>query len=196
MRKLITFLLVLAVLGSAGYFIYRWQMQQRASAATNFQTVLAERGELIATIGATGRVRSNQTALLYWKISGASDQVYIEVGDQVKRAKLADLQQSSLPQNVILAQATWSAPRKRWTICTPRQKMPASRRCNRLRTMPRQSRAPIPADTSRRPWIRLTWRRWRLSVDQEKISAVSAAFEPYKYYPSGDATPGFEGSPG
>ena len=63
------------------------------------------RGDLTATIGATGSVRANQSADLLWLTTGTVDKVNVEVGDQVNKGDiLADLLQTSLPQNVILAQ--------------------------------------------------------------------------------------------
>lgn len=72
----------------------------------DLQTVKAEVGSLTATVGATGTVRPNQTAQLAWRISGTVEEVNYQVGDQVRKgAVLASLEMTSLPQNVILAQA-------------------------------------------------------------------------------------------
>jgi HlyD family secretion protein len=65
-----------------------------------------ERGALAATIGATGTVRANQSANLFWQTSGTVDQVKVGLGEQIERdQELANLAQTSLAQNVILAQA-------------------------------------------------------------------------------------------
>jgi HlyD family secretion protein len=78
---------------------YRAQME-------NLQTVKAEIGSLVATVGATGTVRAHQTANLVWQVSGTVDEVEVELGDRVAEGKvMAILEQTSLPQNVILAQA-------------------------------------------------------------------------------------------
>jgi HlyD family secretion protein len=51
-------------------------------------------------------VRANQTALLSWQTSGAVGSVDVRVGEQVPKDKvLAALEQTSLPQSIILAQA-------------------------------------------------------------------------------------------
>jgi HlyD family secretion protein len=70
------------------------------------QTVEVDYGSLVATVGATGTVRALQTANLAWQVSGTVDEVLVELGDRVAEGEvLATLEQTSLPQNVILAQA-------------------------------------------------------------------------------------------
>jgi HlyD family secretion protein len=75
----------------------------RAQSA-NLQTALVERGNLTATVGATGSIRALQSAMLIWKTSGTVEKVNVAVGDNVSSDDiLANLELSSLPQNVILA---------------------------------------------------------------------------------------------
>jgi HlyD family secretion protein len=62
-------------------------------------------GNLTATIGATGTVRANRSAKLFWEASGSVENVNVAIGDVVEADQvLASLQIISLPQNVILAQ--------------------------------------------------------------------------------------------
>jgi HlyD family secretion protein len=76
------------------------------NSSTSFQTQAAQRGELTATVGATGSVRATQSATLNWQNSGIVDKVNVKVGEQVHKGDvLATLEQTSLPQNVILAQS-------------------------------------------------------------------------------------------
>jgi HlyD family secretion protein len=78
----------------------------QASAQNSFQTVKAERGSLMATIGATGIVRSNQSATLTWQTSGTVGDIQAALGEIVlKGSTLASILPDSLPQNIILAQA-------------------------------------------------------------------------------------------
>lgn len=80
-------------------------VRSRAKTVSSFQTQALARGDLTATIGATGTVRANQSAVLAWQTTGTVDQVNVKVGDQVNKGDvLASLLQTSLPQNVILAQ--------------------------------------------------------------------------------------------
>src|ERR1700690_538399 len=80
--------------------------RSNANSSTSFETTPAQRGDLTATVGATGSVRASQSATLNWQNSGTVDKVNVNVGDQVKKGDvLATLVQTSLPQNVILAQS-------------------------------------------------------------------------------------------
>ena len=63
-------------------------------------------GSLTATVGATGSVRPDQTAMLTWQTTGDVDQVSVQAGQVITAGQvLASLSQSSLPQTVILAQS-------------------------------------------------------------------------------------------
>lgn len=74
--------------------------------ASQFQTETIQRGNLTATIGATGTVRAKQSATLVWQVAGTVDVVNVKVGDNVPADfVLAYLEKTSLPQSVILAEA-------------------------------------------------------------------------------------------
>jgi HlyD family secretion protein len=71
-----------------------------------FQTATIERGDLTATVGATGTVRARQTATLVWQTTGTVADVNVKIGDTVRAGEvLASLSKTSLPQNIILAEA-------------------------------------------------------------------------------------------
>jgi len=77
-----------------------------AGKPTLYQTAVLERGELMASVGATGTVRAVQSAILTWQTSGTVEQVNVDVGAHVRKGDvLATLERTSLPQNIILAQA-------------------------------------------------------------------------------------------
>lgn len=78
----------------------------RGSEPPLFQTVTVERGNLVATVGATGTVRSKQSAVLIWQTGGTVEKVNVEIGDRVRRDEvLASLDKQSLNQGIILAEA-------------------------------------------------------------------------------------------
>ena len=78
----------------------------QGQAQSQYETVAAAQGSLSAKVGATGTVRSNQSAQLAWQTTGSVEKVAVKVGDQVKSGDtLAVLQMTSLPQNIILAEA-------------------------------------------------------------------------------------------
>jgi len=80
--------------------------RRSSSTTTTYQTVKVEKGNLVATVGATGTVRAQQSATLNWMTSGTIQDVNVKVGDAVKQDEvLANLEKASLSQNVILAEA-------------------------------------------------------------------------------------------
>jgi HlyD family secretion protein len=81
-------------------------MNARGKTKSTYQTEAVAKGDLTATIGATGSVRAAQSATLLWQTTGVVDKVNVQVGDSVSKDQvLATLVRSSLPQNVILAEA-------------------------------------------------------------------------------------------
>jgi HlyD family secretion protein len=89
-----------------------WVINKRNSstAATQYQTVKAEKGTLTATIGATGTVRPNQVAILTWQNTGTIGIVHVKPGDQIKSGEvlasltLPPVTQTSLESNLVTAQ--------------------------------------------------------------------------------------------
>ncbi|HEY9151510.1 MAG TPA: efflux RND transporter periplasmic adaptor subunit [Anaerolineales bacterium] len=81
-------------------------IRSRTKTVSSFQTQTLARGDLTATIGATGTVRASQSAVLVWQTTGTVDQVNVKVGDQVKSGDvLSTLLPTSLPPSLISAQA-------------------------------------------------------------------------------------------
>jgi len=104
MKKWIA-LFITAGLVIAGFFYFRNSRAQQQT-NTNYQTQPVSRGTLTAIVGATGTVRSSQSAWLTWDTSGTVEQVDAFLGMKVKAGDtLASLEQTSLSQNVILARA-------------------------------------------------------------------------------------------
>jgi multidrug efflux pump subunit AcrA (membrane-fusion protein) len=114
MKKLFITILIILALAIIGFFGYRFfRARQQANTISSLQTVAASRGSLTATVGATGTVRADQTAKILWQTSGTVDNVYVQVGQVITSGQtLADLAQSSLPQNIILAQSDLITARK------------------------------------------------------------------------------------
>ena len=114
MRRVIIIVVILAILGAGGYFGYQYYVgKQRAQQMADIQTSPIQRGNLTATVGATGSVRTNQTAILTWQTSGSVETLNAQVGSQVKAGDiLASLEQNSLSQNVIMARADLANAKK------------------------------------------------------------------------------------
>ncbi len=106
--------LVILILIAGGYIAFRvYRQNQNARAASSLQTETIARGSLTATVGATGTVRANQTAVLPWQTSGSVEKVNFKVGDKVNPGDLlANLKESSLGQNIIMARADLASSQK------------------------------------------------------------------------------------
>src|SRR4030065_1160848 len=107
MRKFTITILILLALGIIGFFGYRAiQTRRQANSISSLQTITVSQGSLTSTVGATGTVRPDQTALLKWSTTGNIDQVSMQVGQMITTGQtLATLVQSSVSQNIILAQS-------------------------------------------------------------------------------------------
>ena len=101
-RGVLIFLLVVIIAVSA----YAFSQRNSSDTVSQFQTAKIERGNLVATIGATGTVRAKQTATLNWQATGTVDTVNVKVGDNVPSGfVMAYLKKTSLPQSIIMAEA-------------------------------------------------------------------------------------------
>jgi HlyD family secretion protein len=106
-------ILILLVIVVAGFVAFRVNQNNSANTASQFQTAVIERGNLTATIGATGTVRAQQTAVLVWQAAGLVDVVNVKVGDNVPAGYvMAYLEKTSLPQSIILAEADLASSQK------------------------------------------------------------------------------------
>ena len=104
MKRALIIILLVAVLAVGGYFAYSRYQQAQAVAPSDYQTVTLANGDLTATVGATGTVRSNQTTTVAWQTTGRIGKVDVKAGDKVTANQvLAELDPASLPQNVITA---------------------------------------------------------------------------------------------
>jgi len=109
-NRVILILLLVAIIAFA---VIRVNQSRNADSSSQFQTATIERGNLIATIGATGTVRAQQTAVLIWQAAGTVDVVNVKVGDNVPAGfVMAYLSKTSLPQSIILAEADLASAQK------------------------------------------------------------------------------------
>jgi HlyD family secretion protein len=191
MKRLLYIVIAIAILGGGGYAYLKYRQQQQNSALNNYQTEEAHLGSLTSTIGATGQVRSKQTATLDWKTSGTVEQVYFAVGDQVRAGeKLAELAKTSLPQNIILAEADLESAQKALDDLYTSAEIS---RVQALQSISEYAKSvkdaqyqldnfSVPDEQAKLAPIDA----WDLM--KKKLDAARAAFEPYKYYPSSDST--------
>lgn len=106
MLKRLTIIGLAILILVAGWFLYQQVQNNRAAAMGDYQIEGARRAEISATFEADGVLRSNQTAELNWQTPGTVEHIDIEVGELVSKGQvLASLEDSSLPQSILLAQA-------------------------------------------------------------------------------------------
>jgi HlyD family secretion protein len=98
----------------AGFLAFRAFGQSRAEdVIANLQTETLTLGPLEASVGATGRVRPNQSAVLTFETTGTVEDVSIRLGDEVVEGEiLTTLKQTSLPSSIIMAEAELVAAEK------------------------------------------------------------------------------------
>lgn len=113
---LVTIIILLVIL--LGIFLYGFYyyktttalIQEKVKEAEEMEpdTAKVERGNLTNTLDdISGIVRSNQSVYLYWQTSGTVSDVYVEVGDEVKKGDvLAELDRSTIDSSIIDAEVT------------------------------------------------------------------------------------------
>ena len=106
-RRWIAVVGVLVVLaGILVYVVPKVLANQSKSLLSGYQTAKISRGDLTAFVGATGTVRSNQSTVLTWQTTGTIGRVNAVLRQKVTaNTVLAELDEGSLPQAVIMAQA-------------------------------------------------------------------------------------------
>lgn len=106
MKRTVIIILIIVILAVAGFFAYQAYQNGQAAAQSSYQTVTVVRSDLTAIVGATGTVRANQSSTLAWQTTGQVSKINVKVGDKVvPNQVLASLDEASLPQAIILAQA-------------------------------------------------------------------------------------------
>ncbi|MGW8251351.1 MAG: hypothetical protein ACWGO1_11970, partial [Anaerolineales bacterium] len=104
MKRAVLAVIAIALLLTGWLAVNRYLKTRNAAAG--LETGAAQRDDLRVYVEAPGVVRSDQSALLRWKTSGFVEQVNVSLGDQVNSGEvLASLESTTLPQNIILAQA-------------------------------------------------------------------------------------------
>jgi HlyD family secretion protein len=191
MKKVILLIVVILVIAGGYYAYLQYQERQTAEAISNLQTTAATQGELMSTIGATGEVRSNQTAILLWKTSGSVEDVDVEAGDKVTTSQiLASLEQTSLPQSVILAQADLANAQKALDDLETSSVIAKTESLQAIALYTQQARDAqyqldnftIPSNQANLETVEA------LELLEEKLNLAREAFAPYKYKSSSDAT--------
>ncbi len=105
-KKIIIGFAIVLGLCAAGYLALPYLLASQKQAGSSYQTEAARVGSITAYVGATGSIRTNQTARLVWQASGKVTNVRVQKDQQVAvDTVLAELDPTSLAQNIITAQA-------------------------------------------------------------------------------------------
>ena len=92
-KKALIILLVLIVVGAAIWAFQVIARRGRAAMLEGLETATVERGPLISFLTAEGVVRSQQSAILDWEISGEVAHPVVRVGEQVVVGDVEKVQQ-------------------------------------------------------------------------------------------------------
>lgn len=104
MKRSGTILLVLVALGVAGFLGYRWLNNADQATATELQTALVERGNLVASVSAAGNIAPKAETSPIFRTAGKVKAVYAQLGSRVEAgAVLMELDTTDLELNVAKA---------------------------------------------------------------------------------------------
>ncbi len=193
MSKKTTIIAAIIVIVIVGSYLALRQIQARNKAAAQgiYQTSEVARGELTATVGATGIVRANQTAILVWQTSGTVEQVDVAVGDFVQTDQvLALLKNTSLPQSIILAQADLQNAQKALDDLNSSAKNASTGAMHDISQYAQAVRdAQYQLDNFNIPTNQVGLNTMdALDTMEQKLNQARQAFEPYKYSPVENST--------
>jgi len=105
MRRAVTIVVILLVVGGVGYATYR--LSNRPSASQELETFTVQRGEIVATVSATGSVAPAREVSLTFKSGGKVTRVPVAEGQVVQEGdSLAQLETADLEQQLAQAQAS------------------------------------------------------------------------------------------
>jgi len=97
MRKFFIVVIILAILGAVGYFGYQQYLKGQAAQEPTYETVTVRRGDISATVSATGAVLPERELSLAFSATGTIAAVNVEVGQQVDEGEvLASLDTTDL----------------------------------------------------------------------------------------------------
>ncbi len=90
MKRLLTAIITLAVLGGAGWFGFQRFQESRAQLdeQPSYETVSVERGTISSTVSATGSIEPEAEVALSFRASGRVEQVLVSVGQPVEAGQL------------------------------------------------------------------------------------------------------------
>ncbi len=106
MRRFLIFLIVLILLGAAGWFGYQryWLPRQAAAQKPTYEIITVGRNKIASTVSATGNIQPEAQTSLTFRTAGRIDKVLVTAGQPVTKGQLlAQLETNDL--TLALAQA-------------------------------------------------------------------------------------------
>lgn len=94
----------------AGFGLFSWQQQRKASAAPSFVTEEARRGNITLTVTANGTLQPTLSVSIGSELSGTVARVLVDVNDQVKKGQiLVELDTAKLTDQTVRSRAALAA---------------------------------------------------------------------------------------
>lgn len=114
MKRLFAFILLLALFGGGGYFLYQKIREAQPEKGASLRTDTAERRDLESVVTATGEVMPLLSSVVKSEISGRIERILVEEGEEVVRGQtLLKLDPTSLQTQVNEAERSLEAEQLR-----------------------------------------------------------------------------------
>jgi len=88
MRKIVTFVIILAIVITASWFMYQATAQEKEPPPPDYETYPVSTGDIAATVSTTGSIEPASEANLAFRGAGVVDAVYPQVGDSVEQGDI------------------------------------------------------------------------------------------------------------
>jgi HlyD family secretion protein len=192
LKKIVIAVIVVGLLVAGGWWYLNYRSTQTAKAAqASVTTAPLEKGDLVETVSATGKVRAGQTTDLGWQTSGTVESVNVKLGDKVTAGQvLARLKQTSLPQSAINAQADLITAKQNLDDLTTQaktSKTDALQQITQLESDLRDAQFNLDNFTIPTDQAKLSTTD-ALTQMKQRLDEARKAFDPYKYFPASDET--------
>jgi len=106
-RRIIIIVIIVAAVAGGGYYTYTRLTAAKTSVLANLQTTTVTRGDLVASVAASGSLVAPQTAALDWQAPGNVGKVSVEVGQVVSAGQvLMEMDPANLDSSFVQEQAT------------------------------------------------------------------------------------------
>jgi HlyD family secretion protein len=107
MRRALTAIGIIVLIGAIGYLVYFWGNARSAASVKDLETVVVNKGDIAATVAATGKVAPKKEINLAFESGGKVADIMVEEGDEVEEGQsLVQLDTQELQEQVAQARAS------------------------------------------------------------------------------------------